>query len=338
MNGNDVKILVANHYLKNYGGTESYTYTLIKELVRLKYDVEYFTFEKGIISDQIENDLGVSYMRKDKYDLILANHYTCVDYLFTRGFTIQTCHGVYPKLEQPSLYADAYVSISQEVQTHLALLGFNSVVIYNGIDTDRFYPKNKINPDVKVVLSLSHSEEANSLIESVCNELDLKFLKRNKYTNALWNIEDFINEADLVVGLGRSAYEAMSCGRPVVIFDKRKYMDAFADGYITNILGLSLINNCSGRYFKRVLDKQSLANEFLKYNQIDGSILRDFIVSNLEIGLITEKYLKYYYHLIRKKKQKITYNNFKAITSKDFSVKFLLLKKRLDEIRYKRGK
>ena len=43
------------------------------------------------------------------------------------------------------------------------------------------------------------------------------------YGKEVFNIEDKINEADLVVGIGRSLLDAMSCGRPVVSFDDRIY-------------------------------------------------------------------------------------------------------------------
>ena len=38
----------------------------------------------------------------------------------------------------------------------------------------------------------------------------------NKYTNPVWKIEELMRESDLVVSLGRGAYEAMACGCPVV--------------------------------------------------------------------------------------------------------------------------
>ena len=107
-------ILVANHHLEKVGGTESYTYALTGELVKKGYNVEYFTFFKGEVADRLENDFFVPYMSRSKYDLILANHNTCVNYLFGKGFTIQTCHGIFPELEQPSPHADAYVAISEE--------------------------------------------------------------------------------------------------------------------------------------------------------------------------------------------------------------------------------
>lgn len=332
MLGNKSKILVANNYLNNFGGSETFTYTLIEELLKRGYEVEYFTFEKGLFSDKIEKNLAVSFMSKKKYDLILANHNTCVKFLFDKGFVIQTCHGIYPPLEQPSIYADAYVSISQEVQTHLANRGFSSRIIYNGINAERFYPKKDINKNLKTVLSLCHSEEANNMVEKACNQIGLSFKQRNKYDGAIWDIQNEINEADLVVGLGRSAYEAMSCGRPTVIFDKRKYMESFSDGYVTHILGLSLQNNCSGRYSKLMLTEIDLAKEFLKYNAEDGKTLREFILKELDIKKAVDQYFDYFTKISQIKTQRISYNNIKNITTKKFSIRLLEIKQYIDKI------
>ena len=60
MLGNKSKILVANNYLNNFGGSETFTYTLIEELLKRGFEVEYFTFEKGLFSDKIEKDLAVA--------------------------------------------------------------------------------------------------------------------------------------------------------------------------------------------------------------------------------------------------------------------------------------
>src|SRR5690606_19581330 len=110
------KILIATNHLESVGGSELYTYDLIKALSELAgIEVEYFTFDKGLISDKIEGELKIPFMSKKKYDLIFANHNTTVRELFSRAPIIQICHGVLPELEQPSPLADFHVSISEEV-------------------------------------------------------------------------------------------------------------------------------------------------------------------------------------------------------------------------------
>jgi glycosyltransferase involved in cell wall biosynthesis len=288
-----MNILVTNNQLNRIGGSETFTFTIIEELIKQGHDVEYFTFVNGFVSNKIEELLGVSFMSKDRYDLILANHNTTVNKLYKKGFIIQTCHGIFPKLEQPSPKANAYVSISQEVQDHLAKLGFPSILIHNSINLERFRSKNKINKQVQTVLSLCHSEEANSFVKDVCIELGLKFKQAYKYKDPVWNIENKINKSDLVVGLGRSAYEAMACGRPVVIYDNRKYFPSCGDGYVKEILGFSIKNNCSGRYLNKRYLKSDFIQEVLKYDPFDSEYLRKFTERELDVKKNILKYLNY---------------------------------------------
>ncbi len=287
-------ILVATNHLNSIGGTESYTYYLIKELNRQGYDVEYYTLNKGLVSKKIESEIGVKEMSKSKYDLILANHNSTIKKLWRKGFIIQTCHGVFPYLEKPSTLADAYVSISDEVQEFLASKQLPSYLILNGIDCGSYYPANEINEIPKNLLSLCQSDVANQKLQDACTQLDINFISYKQFGKKIWNINKTINEVDIVVGLGRSAYDAMACGRPVIIYDERPYMDAAADGYIVPILTESLSKNCSGRFYKKQFEVKDLVAEIKKYKKEDGIYLRNFAINYLNIERSVSLYLNIY--------------------------------------------
>lgn len=291
-------ILVATDRLSKLSGTETYTYALIEELERRRiYNIEYFTFDRGFLSKRIEDQLDVNFCSRKRYDLILANHNTCVDKLYKKGFIIQTCHGIYPALEQPSLKADGYVAISQEVQSHLALKGLRSSIILNGINLNRFKSNKDLSSNLSTVLSMCHSEKANSLIEQICTQMNIKFTKAYKYKDPVWDVENKINNADLVVALGRSAYEAMACGRPVIVYDDRGYFKPYGDGYVKNILEFSIQYNCSGRYSKKIYEKDDLSLEFEKYSSNDSTFFRDFAKKELDIKKQVDHYLNFYFSL-----------------------------------------
>ena len=56
----------------------------------------------------------------------------------------------------------------------------------------------------------------------------------DKAKDNVFNIENIINEADLVVGIGRSIYDSMACGRCVISYDYRVYNNKpLGDGYIS---------------------------------------------------------------------------------------------------------
>ncbi len=287
-----MNILVANNQLDNIGGTDNYTYAIIVELVRLGHNVEYFTFLRGKIAARIEA-LGVKFKSKRAYDLIIANHTSTVGYLHKNGYIIQTCHGILPELEQPSPFADTYVSISYEVQEHLRSKNIESTLIYNSIDCNRFSPQNKIHDSLTSVLSLCQSEEANNFISDCCKEANVEFKKINKFIDNVWELEKYINNADLVVGIGRSLYDAMACGRTVISYDNRKYSKDFGDGYLTkDNLNQSLKYNCSGRGTKKTFTKETFIQELKKYDKADGEFMRNFALENLNIQVNINKYLK----------------------------------------------
>ena len=287
-----MNILVANNHLKRTGGTENYTYALIVELLRLKHDVEYFTYNKGYVSKKIEA-LGVKFRSKKSYDLILANHTSTIQLLHHRGFVIQTCHGTLPSLEQPSRYADAYVSVTKEVYKHLIKKGVESTIIRNGIDCERFNSTRELNARLSCVLSLCQSDEANALIGEVCKQNKITFLSADKKMDNVWHLERLINEADMVVGIGRSLYDAMACGRTVLSFDKRKYSLALGDGYLdSGNINESIRHNCSGRGTGKNMDATDFEREIRKYKSDDGRFLREYALQHLNIRHSVQQYLE----------------------------------------------
>jgi hypothetical protein len=296
-----MNILVANHWLEKLGGSETFTYTLTGELVRQGHNVDLFTFRHGMVSERIRKDFGVGENLRNKYDLILANHYTCVEKLHSLGFTIQTCHGIFPKLEQPSPKADRYVAISAEVSEHLQKAGFKSTIILNGIDCKRFSPVKMVNIQPERLLSLVHSDEANKVVEKACKISGVKFMAANKYKNPVWDVENLINEADVVVSLGRGAYESMACGRSVVVFDNRKYFNSCGDGYLYYLgnLAKSIENNCSGRALNIPFNASGLANQILLHNICNADHLRYFANTYLNIELQVLKYISLYESTIK---------------------------------------
>ena len=115
----------------------------------------------------------------------------------------------------------------------------------------------------------------------------------------VFNVEDKINEADLVIGVGRSLLDAMACGRPVISFDDRNYYKIrnMGHGYITaDKFKYQQIDNFTGSSInKSINSKFELAKEiFEKYNPDDGEVNRQYILDNLSIEKTVDKYLELY--------------------------------------------
>jgi hypothetical protein len=284
------RILVACNHLKSVGGSELYTYYLIKSLVRQGYNVEYFTFHTGAVSSKIERNLNVAFKSGNNFDLILASHQTTVDYLFGQGPILQVCHGPIPDMEQPSPLADYHIAVSEEVSRHLKSKGFLSTIIMNGVDLEIFKPKRSLNKKPKKILSLCQSREANAMIAGICEEEDLEFTSINKHSNPKFEISDEINDVDLVIGIGRSAYDAMACGRPCILFDQRAYNGSLGDGYLnpTDFRKFAKYN-CSGRFSKRSYSRADLVKEIRKYNADHGKELRNIATRELNLRHVSLK-------------------------------------------------
>ena len=305
-----MKILLGTHYLAKTGGTENYTYALAMELKRLGHDVEYFANVRGKTSSLLE-EKGVPFMSGERYDLILANHTTVVEKLWPYGFIIQTCHGTLPELEQPSPYADAYVAVSPEVRQHLQSLGYEATVIPNGIDCRRFFPKRPVSQKLSSVLSLCHSDIANDFIERCCQRAGLKLIQCNKFKENVWEIEEVINECDLVIGLGRSAYDALACGRCVLVYDFREhYMNEFlGEGMLTpQNIEKAMSCNCTGKASRLKYDEEAFIAEMHKYSPELAAWGREYALKNLNIEKATGQYLDVY----RNADIKACYGTYKA--------------------------
>jgi glycosyltransferase involved in cell wall biosynthesis len=288
-----MKILLGTHYLAKTGGTENYTYALAMELKRLGHDVEHFAIVKGAVSKMLEEQ-GIPFMSADHYDLVLANHSTVVEELWPKGYTIQTCHGNIAELEQPSPFADAYIAVSEEIKEHLQSKGYQAAaIILNGIDCKRFYPKKPVSPTLNTVLSLCQSDTANDFIRKCCKKANVKFLHCEKHTDNVWAVEDMINKSDLIIGLGRSAYDAMACGRCVLVYDYRGYMgEFFGDGMLTpENIEKSMLCNCSGRASRIKYDEQSFIAEMQKYSPELAAWGREYVLENLNIEKAAQQYL-----------------------------------------------
>lgn len=283
-----MKVLITNLYLDGFGGTEAWCYAVAMELKRRGHRVDVYTPLCGKIFNEFAKN-GVCLSYGGDYDLILDNH-SLVDFTKFHGKCIHTVHGI-TGYEQP-LKNVVNVAVSKKISDKYNI----DIVIPNGIDTNRFKCKTPLHNDIKKILSLCKSDTANDVLKTICTDLGVGF--ESMYGKEVFNIEDKINESDLVVGVGRSLLDAMSCGRPVVSFDDRYY-------FKTRFLGHGYITPDKYKYYEqdsftansigKTLNKLELAKEiFEKYNPKDGEINRYHIVKNLSIETTVNKYLDIY--------------------------------------------
>lgn len=284
-----MKILITNLYLTDFGGSENWCYAVACELLRRGHDVYTYTPEYGKFFTEFEK-MGVKKAISGDFDLILENH-NVLDRNKFNGFIIHTCHGII-KEERPMLNADINVAVAEHAASKWNL----KQIIPNGIDTERFNIKNKPRKEIHKILSMCKSDTANDILKKICRDMDVEL--EITYGKFIFRIEDKINDSDLVVGVGRSLLDAMSCGRPVVSFDDRFYYKTrmMGYGYITpDKYNKYIKDSFTGNAEQKTLNKLELAKEiFLKYNPEDGERNRQYIIENYNISKTVDEYLKIY--------------------------------------------
>ena len=295
-----MNILITNHALHNVGGTETWVITMANEMIMHFHDVEVCTPSVfGPIANRLEGTIKRTVVpSREEYDLILTNTVIGQDLAHgVRGFRIHTVHGAFIWQEfPPKVGADVYVSISQEIKDALSDIGVESTLIYNPVeiwDSPHSYSR-EIADTPETFLSLSVDERLNKFAEEVCGSMGIRFISRNKHTNPTMDIMQDMMLADIVMAVGRGAYEALSHGRAVIAGDLRQYaypekiMDGMLDAY--NIEG-SLMYNCTGRYAKIPIGYESLEKAIKEYHPGMGEWNRQFAKERFDAMKVADQYL-----------------------------------------------
>jgi hypothetical protein len=199
---------------------------------------------------------------------------------------------VYPELEQPVLGADRYVAVSEEVQEHVRLLGFDASVISNPVDCVRFAPTEPASPQIRSVLSLCQGEEAGRLVADLCASNGFSLLTTGEH-GRVFDVEELMRQADVVVGLGRTVLEAMACGRAALVLDSRPYTPYLMDGIVVAGTADEMMRcNFSGRRYQRPVTQESVAAELADYAADMGEWNRQWALRCVESRQQVGRYLE----------------------------------------------
>ena len=182
-----------------------------------------------------------------------------------------------------------------------ASYSIESEVVHNPIDTSRYYIKNVLR-DVPKVLILCKNKNAATIVKNSCHELEYEsewqpsptYESTSVDKRFCLDMEEKINKFDIVVGIGRPVLEAMSCGRNVIVFDKRFYYKVYpADGFIDmdNIDDSSRFNFC-GKDKLSDYSEKNMIEELKKYDKSLMDKFRMFILDNHSIEASVNKILK----------------------------------------------
>jgi hypothetical protein len=304
-----MKILLTNHHLALLGGTETATYTLALALRDAGHEVSIATVEPGAVSEALEKqgfevatELGP--WRGRPFDIIHAHHNTMAlvaRHHFPRTPMIFVGHGVIPELEQPpsvDLGIGVFVGVSQEVRDAWRINNNipDAEVILNAVDCERFKPHQPIASELKRVLVLSNHfpDNLRTVVNRACELIGAKPTYTGLEDGPVWNTEEAINSAELVISLGRGIVEAMACGRAALVYDHHG-----SDGLITPETYPEIRRcNFSGRRFRRSLGADTLAEELRKYSPGMGETNRALALEHHDIRNAILRYESLYQRAI----------------------------------------
>jgi SAM-dependent methyltransferase/tetratricopeptide (TPR) repeat protein len=283
-----LSILLANHQLLDFTGSELFTFTLADFLRRLGHEVTVYSryvdkLRQRFDSIRVPVVENLDDLRDRHFDVAHVHHNVTameVRRAFPRLPMVVLSHGVLPYLEEPpavDLRISRFLAVSEEVRDALVAGGVaaDSISLFrNIVDSQRFSPSGNIvdKPAKALIISARLDERRENIIREACAKLGIAatFLGGRFGEVAPSQLPVHINNADIVFSLGRGAIEAMMCGRIPVIFD---YLGG--DGMVTPE-NLSELMKCnfSGRRYGHDYSVDDLTSEIRKYRSENGNALR----------------------------------------------------------------
>lgn len=300
-----MKILLGNNTLSILAGSETATFTLAVELKRLGHEVSAFSFNLGAVSNKLK-EVGVEVFdnldgKRDDFDVIITNHINIANYIKSKVPTtpmIFTVHGIIGYPEEPPLYADHFVAVSEEVKDLMKEKhGIDCEIIRNAIDLDRFKETKPRNPKVKdILLSSSYYGQNSTIFKSIfdaCAVMNATVHCTGKDFKWLWKMEEVYNKADLVITLGRGCLEAMACNRPAIVIGHwGKNQDLSSDGVVTEE-SIKKIRECN--FSSRAIRKEIGTKEIVDLiDEVRGNDYdyRKLVKKDHDIKVAAKKYLQ----------------------------------------------
>jgi hypothetical protein len=268
-------------------GVNTWAYTLGDFLIRsghvvdfeIKKDFQYQHNTQGILESLDRLNANIFLDTKPAYD---SYDYCIVNYNLHQKFcdpkkTIFVSHGSMDELYKPFGKVHAHVAISGRTKEILNA----DVVIHNGIDLKKFVMTKMPKSQPKMALNIFRGIPNYSIYKS-CEILDIQF----EHIGGVEDVAEQIKKQDFIIGYGRSAYEGMAAGKPVLVHG------VFGtDGWIRpeNFEKL-FYRNCSGWAEKLHLSLQELTEMLKEYKAEDGPINRGLAEKYLSAELMTTKF------------------------------------------------
>lgn len=307
-----MKILITNHHLQGYSGTEVSTFVLAKYLIKFKQDVT--VYAKFVTPEFIQQFLNlgirvitdIKLISTEKFDLGHIQHNICaleVRQAFPKLPLIMWIHGYVPYLESPpfmDLNISKFLVINKNIYNHVLKAGISAdkiEIFRNLVDSEAFFETCPINliPKTALVISNKITPAKEQILRKVLSALKIqvKFIGRRFEIIPNTQLNTYINQADIVFTLGLGAMEAMFSGRIPIIFDDNG--GPYDDGMVTpDNFGQLMEVNFNGKARQQIFTEQILISEIQKYDARTTKILKQTAYNYYAAGDQAKKILNIY--------------------------------------------
>lgn len=323
-----LRILLTNHHLISYQGSENFTLTIANFLIRKGHQVSVYSAYIGPLRKDFER-MGVTLVSdvrllKDQHFDIAHVHHHINAYEIRHHFPhlpiVLLCHGII-FLENPpplDLKISQYLATSERVRDSMVKNGVEKEKIFifrNMVDSEKFYPFSKINhkPQKALILSNKIDQISENVIRQACKALKIKTLfvgsrfKQVSYEQ----IPLLINEADLVFSLGRGVIETMLCARIPIIFDYEG-----GDGMVyPSTIAQHMTCNFSGNLYNAHYTIEELIGILQTYQAHDGMQLRQIACDYFAADKQIENLIAIYHTHMNKEVEKLTSSSTQLLAS-----------------------
>ena len=304
-----LNILLTNHHLTDFTGSEVFTFTIADFLKKKGHRV---TVLSKYVDDSLRryfNRIGVTVVQDiatligESFDVAHIHHNVMameVRRHFKNLPLVFLSHGVIPFLEQNppvDIGVSRYLAVSEEVRENLIQHGVdkNRLEIFrNIVDSRKFSPRSALSarPSRALILSNKLDPATETTIRKACARLDIVTTFAGMRFGIVHQdyLPDIINQADIVFTLGRGVIETMLCGRVPIVLDHRG-----GDGMVTpdNVEHL-MKRNFSGRTHRRMYSTDELIREIGLYEpSFGGSLRRAALIrfdADQQIGRLVDVY------------------------------------------------
>lgn len=274
-----MRILMTNLFLRDRTGSETATAEIARALRRAGHDIWIYSPNCGRTAEELAQGGPVTARLDDwkdtRFDVAHVHHnvtFPEIKRVFPELPCVYLCHGWLPPEETPPVDSQIhrYLAVSEETAEKTQRPGVR--VMRNAVDTRLFFSKREIGLKVRKVLAVSNHFKgyAEPLLAEACKRIGAEYELAGMETIVCWDMHEKMQEADLVVSLGRGAIEAMACGRAVLVFDHNG-----GDGLVDKETYSEIRKfNFSGRRYGRRYTVDELIDVLSGYRQEMGRFCR----------------------------------------------------------------